>query len=386
MILQLINKLVASIKNNDIRLRFHIWREDRRLIGGDGDLEEVNGIKDILSTREYKGILVNPHHVYWEPLTTPQQLLRSFAKLGWLCFFCEHPNIKDVFREEEKNVIVVHEKELLHAIGDREVVILLIWLGSSAFINKIKNKTIWYHVVDQLDIFPYYGGSYLRLHHELVDSASVVSYVAAPLSDWLYGRKDAVYLPNAVNPSEFINARQNHIPEDMIHIVKTGHKIIGYYGYLAEWIDYDMIRRIALIRPDYEFVFIGKAIYDTSLFDDVANIHLLGLKPYVELSDYAKLFDVAIIPFVVNEMMDCVSPIKFYEYCALGLPVISSKMTEMEKFVCEYVACANGFDEFLFYLDKFTDKKYRELAKENAPGIAGNNTWLARAKMIESSF
>lgn len=376
-----------NIESVDSELGNYIKSEEQRLDDGNVDLVEVRGIQEILNTYEYKGILVYPHVVYWEPLQTPQQLLRSFAKLGWLCFFCEHPNLEGIFREVEKNVVIVHEKEFLSAISNHEVTVLLTWLGSSAFLNRIKNKKVWYHLLDKLDLFPYFDDSYLELHHKIIGQANQVSYVAKPLESYIFNRKDAIYLPNGVNPEEFLNIHEDFIPQDMAAIVNTGHKIIGYYGYIAEWMDYEMVRAAAIARPDYEFVFIGKAIhYDTSLFDDVPNIHLLGLKKYEELSDYAKLFDVATIPFVINETMDCVSPIKFYEYCALGLPVITSKMKEMEKYVCEYIACVNGYDEFLFYLDKLTGKEYKELAGKKAKQIAEDNTWLARARVIENNF
>lgn len=370
----------------DSRLSSHIKAEEERLNDGNVNVEEVREIRKILESHEYKGILVYPHVVYWEPLQTPQQLLRAFAKLGWLCFFCEHPNLKEVFREVEPNIIIVHEKEFLYAITDQEVVVLLTWLGSCAFSNKIKNKKLWYHLLDKLNLFPYYDEFYLKFHDEAVGAANYVSYVAKPLENCLSGRRDAVYLPNGVNPEEFLKIHKDYVPQDMTEIVNSGHKIIGYYGYIAEWMDYDMVRRAAEARPGYEFVFIGKAIYDVSLFDGVPNIHLLGLKPYEELSDYAKLFDVATIPFVVNDTMDCVSPIKFYEYCALGLPVITSKMKEMEKYVCEYIACVDGCDEFLFYLDKLTQTKYKEMAQQKASQIAADNTWLARAVVMENSF
>ncbi len=375
-----------DIGTTDSALGNHIKSEEERLDDGNVDIEEIRAIQEILATHEYKGILVYPHVVYWEPLQTPQQLLRSFAKLGWLCFFCEHPNLEGIFREVEKNVIIVHEKEFLNAIKDQEVTVLLTWLGSSAFLNRIKNKKVWYHLLDKLNLFPYFDDSYLELHHKVVDWANQVSYVAKPLEDYILGRKDAIYLPNGVNPEEFLNLHENFVPQDMVDIVNSGHKIIGYYGYIAEWMDYEMVRTAAMARPNYEFVFIGKVIHDTSLFDDVPNIHLLGLKKYEELSDYAKLFDVAMIPFVINETMDCVSPIKFYEYCALGLPVITSKMKEMEKYVCEYIACVDGRDEFLFYLDKLTGNEYKELAGQKARQIAEDNTWLARARVIENNF
>lgn len=370
----------------DSELGRYIQDEEMRLDDGEADMKEVCWIQKILETHEYKGILVYPHVVHWEPLQTPQQLLRSFAGLGWLCFFCEHPNLKKISREAEQNVIIVHEKEFLCAIGDQEVTVLLTWLGSIAFLNRLKNKKVWYHLMDKLDLFPYFDDSYLKIHYEIAILTNYISYVSQPLVAYVSDRKDAVYLPNGVNPEEFLGVHEKLVPQDMTDIVKTGHKIIGYYGYIAEWFDREMVRAAAISRPDYEFVLIGKAVCDISLFDGIPNIHLLGLKTYKELSDYAKLFDVAMIPFVMNEAMDCVSPIKFYEYCALGLPVITSKMAEMEKYVCDYIACVDRHDDFVFQLDQLTRKEYKELAGKKAVLIARENTWLARARVMEACF
>ena len=388
-VISILNGNVTENQNIDMgssMLGDHLEKEKYRLQTEKPDYTQVEKIKEIISSRTYKGILVYPHVVYWEPLQTPQQLLRAFAQNGWLCFFCEHPDIKDVFREVEENVIIVHEREFIEAVGNTEVVVLLTWLGSLSFVNELKNKRVWYHILDKLDLFPYYDTVYEKVHKQWVRDALSVSYVATPLLNCLQGRSDCKYLPNGVNPEEFLNIHDAYIPDDMKDIVATGHKIIGYYGYLAEWMDYDMVRKAAMARPDYEFVFIGKAIYDTLKFDGISNIHLLGLKPYKQLSDYAKLFDVATIPFVINEKMDCVSPIKFYEYCALGLPVITSKMREMEKYVSDFVACVDGYDEYLYYLDKFTKEDVKAIASEMGPKIAADNTWIARADLMETEL
>lgn len=347
---------------------------------------EAKKLKEYIKNRNYKGILIYPHTVYWEPLQTPQQLLRAFAKEGWLCLFCEHPNITDCFREVEPNLIITHEAEILSALEDEQVTVMITWAGSMAFTDKIKNKILWYHILDKLDIFPYYGSMYEYMHKQLLQTASYVSYVARPLTACIHNREDAIYLSNGSNPDEFLNKHEAYIPEDMKPIVAKNHTIIGYYGYIAEWMDYQMIHDMALQRPEYEFVFIGKVIADTSLIENLPNIHFLGLKKYTELSDYAKFFDVATIPFVINEMMHCVSPIKFYEYCALGLPVVTSSMKEVESFKCEFVACAENKDEFLFYLDHFSNTQTKKIAQEKAPFIALQNTWQARAAKMERLF
>ncbi len=324
-----------ALKQTEImegKLAEHI-RQQRELFSdmrGAPMTEEAKKLCKVMETRKYEGILVYPHVVYWEPLQTPQQFLRAFAKEGWLCFFCEHPNLKGVCREEEPNLFITYEADFLQAVGDRQVTVLLTWMGSLAFVEQINNKRVWYHILDHLEIFAYYDSYYLQLHRWTVQNAeAVVSYVAEPLRGWTEDREDAQYLPNAVNVEEIIPLHADQAPNDMRSIIDSGHKIIGYYGYLAEWMDQELVCELARQRPEWEFVFVGKAIVDVSALESLPNVHLLGFKPYQELFDYAQFFDVTTIPFRVDEKMDCVSPIKFYEYLALGKPVVSSSMKEV---------------------------------------------------------
>jgi hypothetical protein len=51
------------------------------------------------------------------------------------------------------------------------------------------------------------------------------------------------------------------------------------------------------------------------------NVFLLGLKPQTDLAAYLAHTDVALIPFKVTETTHAVSPLKVYEYLAMGVPV-----------------------------------------------------------------
>jgi hypothetical protein len=81
--------------------------------------------------------------------------------------------------------------------------------------------------------------------------------------------------------------------------------------------------------------------------------------------------------------MDCVSPIKFFEYCALGLPVVSSYMKEMDQFKRETVFVANNADEFAYYINKSLTLEVKELAKSKGEIIANENTWSKRIDILE---
>ncbi|MFH4338932.1 glycosyltransferase family 1 protein, partial [Acinetobacter baumannii] len=80
----------------------------------------------------------------------------------------------------------------------------------------------------------------------------------------------------------------------------------GFHGLLADWIDFDLIRTIAINIPNASLVLIGKAANDT--YEEIEslrllpNVYLLGRKAYSELPSYCKAFDVAINPFKLNQL------------------------------------------------------------------------------------
>ena len=107
--------------------------------------------------------------------------------------------------------------------------------------------------------------------------------------------------------------------------------VIGFFGLIADWVDLALIRFLATSQPDWNLVLIGKVVTSLAAIDGLANVHLFGQKPYASLPGYAKAFDVALMPFVMNELTLAANPLKIREYLAAGLPVVSSAIPEAEK-------------------------------------------------------
>lgn len=175
------------------------------------------------------------------------------------------------------------------------------------------------------------------------------------------------------------------MPEVVKPIVGSGRKIIGYFGALASWFDYELVLKIVRERPDYEVVLIGFDYDGSSLpyhLDKESRIHVIGPIPYKELPRYAKWFDVATIPFLINDITESTSPIKLFEYMALGKPIVTTAMPECKKY--SSVMVAENHDEFVRLLDTALmvreETGYRALLKEEALA----NTWQAKAQVIAS--
>jgi hypothetical protein len=129
------------------------------------------------------------------------------------------------------------------------------------------------------------------------------------------------------------------------------HPVIGFFGLIADWIDLDLIRFLAASRPQWDVVLIGKIVTDTRILENLPNIHMIGRKPYQALPNYAKAFDIAMVPFAMNELTLAANPLKMREYLAAGLPVVATALPEAEKMKA-VLEVGRDKAEFLDKLDK----------------------------------
>jgi len=178
-------------------LDFHLQKEKLRLVQFlRGPLSrKAQSIRQALANREFRDILIFPHSMFWDPSQPVGRLMQAFASQGWLCFFCESPDMEDNFGEIEPNLFLTPEADLLQALGDTHATVLLTWLGSWSFVSLLHNRSVLYHVGQKLEDFPYYGASYLSLHSRLASESEAVSYATEELRYEAEGRGDALYLP-----------------------------------------------------------------------------------------------------------------------------------------------------------------------------------------------
>jgi len=104
--------------------------------------------------------------------------------------------------------------------------------------------------------------------------------------------------------------------------------------------------------------------------------------PYDRLPILASQFDVAIIPFKISLLTDCVSPIKFFEYAALGLPVVTTPFFEIQQYQGEpFIRLARSAEEFMSEIEYFLRAKSPELSRE-ARMFARGHQWRDHLKPV----
>ena len=196
---------------------------------------------------------------------------------------------------------------------------------------------------------------------------------------------NTILVPHGVDYEHFRHALQADLaePSDLVGIP---HPRLGFFGLIRDWVDLDLLAKVARRRGDWHFVLIGDSTVDLGAYRGLPNMHFLGRKPYAQLPAYCKGFDVGLIPFVVNKLTQSVNPIKLREYLAAGLPVVSSPMPEV--LACpQKIDIAATVDEFVAKVDAILAHTPRQVDQSDrvrrlrSQSVA-DETWDAKVRRI----
>jgi glycosyltransferase involved in cell wall biosynthesis len=103
--------------------------------------------------------------------------------------------------------------------------------------------------------------------------------------------------------------------------------VIGYVGTIGDWFDWKLIIALAKSNLKIKLRLIGPVYVRPSVLPD--NISVEPPLPHTEALRAMTQFNVGLIPFKETPLTSSVDPIKYYEYRALGLPVVSTAFGEM---------------------------------------------------------
>ncbi|MCB9461510.1 MAG: glycosyltransferase [Anaerolineaceae bacterium] len=245
---------------------------------------------------------------------------------------------------------------------------------------KLRDRTGWpivYDCMDEWEDFPGITDAVVAQSTDLLRDSNLVTVTAQVLYDkYAKQTRKCLLIRNAVAFDLFA---KNVMPNDIA--THYSHPIIGYYGALAEWLDYDLLIYLAKQRPQWTFIFLGDIFVDVDALKALPNVHLLGRKPHEEMPLYLYHFDVCLIPFKINKITDAVDPVKMYEYLSAGKPVVAARILELKHYE-DVLYLAETHEEFLEKIEWALAEDDADLQQKRI-ALARKNDWHHRVGQLQ---
>lgn len=194
---------------------------------------------------------------------------------------------------------------------------------------RLDPRAVIYDCMDELSAFKNAPAELRDRERKLFDRADLVFTGGRSLYEVKREQHPSVHcFPSSIDVEHFARALDGlDDPFDQSGISRPR---IGFFGVIDERTDIELLSAIADLRPDWQFVMIGPVVkIDDADLPRSANIHYLGGKTYDELPEYIAGWDVAMMPFAINESTKFISPTKTPEYLAAGRPVVSTAIRDV---------------------------------------------------------
>ena len=319
-------------------------------------------------------------HLRWNFVyQRPQHLMSRFAR-DRRVFFFEEPvydapsQYNEIFDDPETGVCVVtphitsdtknsteplrHLLQIFMASMNIEEYIAWYYTPLSlSFSDHLEPKLVVYDCMDELSSFKFASPHLKEWEQRLFARADIVFTGGMNLYEAKKAFHSNIYgVPSGIDVSHFIQARQSM--QDPPEQASVPHPRIGFYGVVDERFNIELLGSIAEQRPDWHFIVIGPtAKIDPGTLPKGNNLHFIGMRDYKDLPRYLAGWDVAMMPFALNEATKFISPTKTPEFLAAGKPVVSTSIHDV--------------------IHPYADKKLVSIADEPAEFIAAIEQYLS---------
>jgi glycosyltransferase involved in cell wall biosynthesis len=327
---------------------------------------------DPLSKHQIALRLAKKNRILWvnsmgnrSPTVSAHDLRRILKKLWQFCLGCR-PVADNIFRFcplvipfhgnpaarwINRRLLAWSLRRACRKLGFSHMVTLTFVPNSVDVAGSLGEEQLIYYCVDEYSQFT--GAdrtAILDMERRLMEKADLVVVSASRLYETKRASNaNTVLITHGVDVDHFRTAclEETAVPEEA---AKLPSPVIGFYGLIEDWVDLEVIRHMATARPEWSFLMIGEVKTDTSGVRDLPNVHFTGRRPYQSLPGYCRKIDIALLPFVVNELTLAANPLKVREYLAAGLPVVATPLPEVQR-LGSLVRAATTPEEFLNQCD-----------------------------------
>lgn len=257
-------------------------------------------------------------------------------------------------------------------------------------IRGLRHGPLVYHCVDDIGAVPGVDVEAFGSAQRQLLGASDAVFTTAPAlqSQCAPHNPNTYYFSNVVDATHFGAALDDApLPPELAAIPEPR---LVYHGVLSDFkIDMSLLLAVAKTRPEWHWVIIGEEREGQrspllAEFAQLPNAHLLGYRNYSDLPAYLRGMRVGVLPTLLNDYTRSMFPMKFYEYLAAGLPVVSTPL-DFTRDPHDGLEVGGDLPAFVAAIERQLARG--KLDRREAQAAVGDNTWDRRLdKMLALTF
>lgn len=324
------------LRGRDILCFSHDWTGDplskthlMRVLSRENRILWINAIANRMPTASSKDFsrIVKKLKSFTEPIREVEKNIHVLNPLAIPAYGTE------AVRNFNQKFLLSQVKKAMRKLDFKNPINMVFNPAAGLLAGKLGETELIYYCVDEYTAFTGAATGLREIEEDLFRKSDLVIVSAEKLFESKqHFNKNTFVIRHGTDWNHFRKSLDDatKIPNEIKDLPKP---IIGFHGLLADWVDFELIKKTAEHFSHGSVVLIGKITVDAEkkikILDDVKNIHFLGRKPYTELPNYCKEFDVALNPFEISELTLAANPLKVREYLAAGLPVVSTDIPEV---------------------------------------------------------
>ena len=368
------------LRGRDVLCFSHDWTGDplskthlMRVLSKENRILWINAIANRMPTTSSKDVsrIVKKLKSFTEPI---RQVEKNIFVLNPLAIPAYG---NSAVRNFNRKFLISQVKKAMRKLGFENPLNMIFNPAAGLVAGKLGEKQLIYYCVDEYTAFTGASKGLKEIEESLFKKADLVIVSAEKLlADKKKFNKNTFIIRHGVDFSHFQKALndETEIPEEIKDLTRP---IIGFHGLLADWVDFELIKKIAEHFKNGSVVLIGKIAVDAEqkvkILENVKNVYFLGRKSYSELPNYCKGFDVALNPFAISELTLAANPLKVREYLAAGLPVISTDIPEVA--ILDHCRIGKTHEDFIRQIEEALKNPRPQKAISDS---VKNESWEAR--------
>ncbi len=259
--------------------------------------------------------------------------------------------------------------------------------------DNFRHSLLVYHITDDYAAFGHLSDAQraaLLAEERALLAAADLTIVTAPrlLETKAPLARRIELVPNGVDVAAFQRAAAASSPA-IGHRPPATPPRLGYSGHVSARLDLDLLRAIALARPDWRLVFAGSQ-WDAGCAEalqalrSLPNVQFVGLLPVEEVPSFIAGCDVCLIPYRVNDETRAISSLKLYEYLAAGRPVVSARVPAAEEHAGVVRMADATVESWMNQIEAALAERDDPVQVAARQAVAARNTWEERVDRIEA--